>query len=72
MLKKLKVSVSLIVLGEVLYWALEYFANTDNSIFSELLTGILLGLSVGMKLLGIILLIVCIVKTDTEVTEKKD
>lgn len=61
MIKKLKVSVLLIILGEILSLLLNYFGD-NNSSFSEFTTGVLLGLSVGMKLVGIILLIYYIVK----------
>ena len=61
MLKKLKISASLIIIGELLSWSLNYFSNNTSN-FGEFTTGILLGLSVGMKLLGIILLLFYIVK----------
>lgn len=62
MIKKLKLSVLLIILGEILSFALDLFGNNDISAFGEFTTGVLLGLSVGMKLIGIILLIYYIVK----------
>ena len=69
MLKSLKISVSLIILGNILYWALGYFTSTSTSPFSEFLTGILLGLSIGINIIGIILLILYIVKSEKN---KKD
>ena len=69
MLKNLKLSAALIILGELLSWALNYFASDATSNFSEFTSGILLGLSVGMKLIGIILILILIIKYPKE--EKK-
>lgn len=66
MLKKLKLSAALIILGELLSWALNYFASDATSNFSEFTSGILLGLSVGMKLVGIILILLVIIKYPKE------
>ena len=66
MLKKLKLSAALIILGELLSWALNYFASDATSNFSEFTSGILLGLSVGMKLIGIILILLVIIKYPKE------
>lgn len=62
MLKKLQASAILIILGEILSWALGYFASDATNSFSEFTSGLLLGLSVGMKLIGIILLLIFIIK----------
>lgn len=62
MIKKLKLGALLIIFGEILSFALGLFGNNDISAFGEFTTGVLLGLSVGMKLIGIILLIYYIVK----------
>lgn len=69
MLKKLKLSAALIIIGELLSWALNYFASDATSNFSEFTSGVLLGLSVGMKLIGIILILILIIKYPKE--EKK-
>ena len=66
MLKKLKLSAALIIIGELLSWALNYFASDATSNFSEFTSGILLGLSVGMKLIGIILILLVIIKYPKE------
>ena len=66
MLKKLKLSAALIIIGELLSWALNYFASDATSNFSEFTSGILLGLSVGMKLVGIILILLVIIKYPKE------
>lgn len=59
MLKRLRTSLILIVLGEILSWFLDLSSGSD---FSEFTSGLLLGLSVGMKLIGIILLVISVVK----------
>ena len=59
MLKRLKTSLILIVLGEILLWIPDLSGGSD---FSEFTSGLLLGLSVGMKLIGIILLVISVVK----------
>ena len=69
MLKKLKASATLIILGEILSWSLNYFASDATSNFGEFTSGILLGLSVGMKLIGIILILFVVIKYSKE--EKK-
>ena len=66
MLKKLKLSAILIILGELLSWTQNYFASDATSNFSEFTSGILLGLSVGMKLVGIILILLVIIKYPKE------
>lgn len=66
MLKNLKLSAILIILGEILSLALNYFASDATSNFSEFTSGILLGLSVGMKLIGIILILLVIIKYPKE------
>lgn len=64
MLKELKVSLFLIILGNVLYWVLSFLSSTDHSAFSEFTTGVLLGISIGINIIGILLLIYYIVKYD--------
>ena len=66
MLKNLKLSAALIILGELLSWTQNYFASDATSNFSEFTSGILLGLSVGMKLIGIILILLVIIKYPKE------
>ena len=62
MIKNVRVSAVLLILGEMLYWLLPYFSENSTSNFSEFISGILLGLSVGMKIIGIILLLISIAK----------
>ena len=59
MLKRLKTSLILIVLGEILSWIPDLSGGSN---FSEFTSGLLLGLSVGMKLIGIILLVISMAK----------
>ena len=61
MLKRLKVSVALIILGNLLYLALS-FSSDGNSSFQEFTSGLLLGISIGINLIGILLLLYTIVK----------
>lgn len=61
MLKRLKVSVALIILGNLLYLALSFFSDSNSS-FQEFTLGLLLGLSIGINLIGILLLLYTIVK----------
>ena len=62
MFKNLKVGLGLIILGEVLYYFNSYFLSD----FSDFTTGLLLGLSVGMKLVGIILSLVGIIQVSND------
>ncbi len=62
MIKNLKVGLGLIILGEVL----DYFNSYFLSDFSDFTTGFLLGLSVGMKLVGIILSLVGIIQVSND------
>ena len=59
----LQSSVILLVLGEILSWALNYFEESNTSAFFVFSSGLLLGLSAGMKLIGIILILIYIVKS---------
>ena len=61
MLKRLKVSVALIILGNLLYLALSFFSDSNSS-FQEFTSGLLLGLSICINLIGILLLLYTIVK----------
>jgi len=55
-MKKSKVGISLIVLGNLLYLAHAYFsAKNEASNFSDFSSGLLIGLSIGCNLIGIIL-----------------
>ena len=57
-----KSGIGLIILGEILYLILRYFIEEGTSDFSNFTQGVLLGLSVGIKLIGVILVLIYIVK----------
>lgn len=52
---KLKTGTSLIILGNILYLAYIFFAGKQTSDFGNFSSGILLGLSIGSNLVGIVL-----------------
>ena len=54
-MKKLKTGTLLIILGNLLYLAYIYFCGNEKSDFGNFSSGLLLGLSVGVNLVGIIL-----------------
>ena len=56
-MKKLRLGVSLVILGNILYLAYIFFAGEGSS-FGEFTSGLLFGMSVGISLIGIILLII--------------
>ena len=61
-LKKPKTALIMILFGNVFYLLHTYFLQTQSSSVSQFSQGILLGLSVGSNLVGIILLIISIRK----------
>ena len=63
MAKKLISATILIVLAEVISLSRTYFTEGTSSI-SSFTSGILLGLSIGMEIIGIILLLICIATYD--------
>ena len=54
-MNKLKSGISLIILGNILYLSYIFFTGNETSSFGEFTNGLLLGLSVGTNLVGIIL-----------------
>ena len=54
-MKKLKSGISLIILGNLLYLSYIYFAGNEKGSFSDFSSGLLLGLSIGCNVIGIIL-----------------
>lgn len=54
-MKNLKTGTFLIILGNLLYLAYIIFSGSDNSKFAEFSSGLLVGLSIGCNLIGIIL-----------------
>ena len=61
-MNKLKSGISLIILGNILYLSYIFFTGNETSSFGEFTNGLLLGLSLGTNLVGIILSIVYIVE----------
>ena len=54
-MKKLKTGISLIILGNILYLASLFFTSNEASSFEEFSSGLLVGISIGCNLIGIIL-----------------
>lgn len=63
-MNKLKSGISLIVLGNLLYLAYIFFAGSETSDFGDFSRGILLGMSIGINIIGIILTVAYIAKED--------
>lgn len=63
MSKKLISATILIILAEVLSLSRMYFVESATD-FSQFASGLLLGLSVGMEIVGVILLFICIATYD--------
>ena len=64
-MNKLKSSgLSLIILGNILYLVYIYFSDRETNTFSEFTSGLLLGMSVGINLIGIILTAMYMSKQD--------
>lgn len=54
-MKNLKAGLMLIVLGNILYMCYIYFCGNESSSIGEFSSGLLLGLSIGINLVGIII-----------------
>lgn len=54
-MKNLKLGLTLIILGNLLYLAYIYFTGNETNNFGDFSSGLLLGLSIGSNLVGIIL-----------------
>ena len=59
-----KTGILLIILGNILYLAYTLFCGNEVTPFSEFSSGLLLGLSIGINLIGIILLVLYISKNE--------
>ena len=55
--KKIKIGTFLFVLGNLLYLAFTVFSKDEISSFGQFTSGLLVGLSIGCNLVGIILLV---------------
>ena len=60
-----KTGILMIILGNILYLAYIFICGNETTPFAEFSTGLLLGLSVGINLIGIILLVLFISKNDS-------
>lgn len=56
-MKKIKIGTFLIVLGNVLYLLSMSLMDTSSSNFGDFSSGLLIGLSIGSNLIGIILMV---------------
>ena len=61
-MSKGKMGLLLVILGNVLYWLYTIFCGDEITPFENFSSGLLLGLSVGINLVGIILLTLYISK----------
>lgn len=68
-MNKLKTGISLIILGNVLYIIYTFLTKNGVSSFGDFSNGLLLGLSIGSNLVGIILTVAYSAKEDEN---KKD
>lgn len=69
-MNKLKSGISLIVLGNLLYIAYIIFCENETTSFGEFTSGLLLGLSIGVNLIGTILTILYISETSKKENKK--
>ena len=65
-MKKLKTGTLLIILGNLLYLAYIYFCGNETSVFGDFSSGLLLGLSIGCNLVGIVLTVAYMSKNNKE------
>lgn len=70
-MSKLKTGLSLIVLGNVLYLAYIFFTKGGNSSFGDFASGVLLGISIGVNLIGIVLLALYVSNENKKENESK-
>lgn len=54
-MKNLRLGLFLIMLGNILYMCYIYFCGNESSSLDEFSSGLLLGLSIGINLVGIII-----------------
>ena len=65
-MNKGKTGILMIISGNILYLAYIFFCSDEITPFSEFSSGLLLGLSVGINLVGIILLVLYISKNEKD------
>ncbi len=65
-MRKLKTGALLIILGNLLYLSYIYFYGNETSDFGNFSSGLILGLSIGCNLVGIILTVAYMSKNNKE------
>ena len=63
-MNKGKTGILMIILGNVLYLVYTFFCGNETTPFDEFSSGLLLGLSIGINLIGIILVVLFISKNE--------
>lgn len=63
-MKKVNKGIYLIILGNLLYLTYIYFCRNQSGNFSDFSSGVLLGLSIGVNILGIIITVTYISKNN--------
>ena len=63
-MKKVNTGIYLIILGNLLYLTYIYFCKNQSGNFSDFSSGVLLGLSIGVNILGIIITVTYISKNN--------
>ena len=63
-MNKGKTGILMIILGNVLYLVYTFFCCNETTPFDEFSSGLLLGLSIGINLIGIILVVLYISKNE--------
>ena len=63
MKKQTKIGIILIIVGEVLYF-LQSYLNKNYTNLNDFISGLLLGISIGLNLLGIIISVASISKNE--------
>ena len=71
-MKKIETGISLIVLGNILNLAHVCFSGGETSNFGKFSSGVLIGLSIGCNLVGIILIVSNMSKKDNKDKENKN
>lgn len=56
-MKNEKLGISLIILGNILYLFYTFFCGNETTSFGNFTSGVLLGLSIGINLIGIVLVV---------------
>ena len=65
-MRKLKTGTLLIILGNLLYLSYIYFYGNETSDFGNFSSGLILGLSIGCNIVGIILTVAYMSKNNKE------